>query len=862
MKRVTQGGDINFNVTDVKGLGENYAFRFYTTDSNKYIVKVDGDADEGIIRLEWDELKTLGDGVLCYYADNLEPDEEYSDGTFNRTFGGTTQWYIVTGNSGGGSSEEISELSDRLDAEIARSSAQDTQHNNLIAANTHEIQNLGDRLYTDTYTKAEVDRKIAEAEMGGELPSGIVIDANYNHTDNNFTNAEKTKLDGIATGAEVNVQADWNVTDTSSDAYIQHKPTIPTKTSDLTNDSNFVVDANYVHTDNNYTTTEKTKLEGLSNYNDTALSNRVTATETALSNTYRKNETYSQTEVDNLIDGIDSGDAVGVQSIVQTTTSTESGGTNIITSTLTDGTTSTFQIRNGLRGEKGDQGDTILVDSQYNPITDIVNDLSSGGSNKMLSAQMGLVLRSNIEKLFTNQQTMLSAMANLAFSSERPVLQQPTWPTITYNVTLDQTGLTNCTASSVGLISAGDDLVITLNPSEGYTMAGVTVTVSTTSGTVTQSESGRQKIVTVSNVNANVTVTLSATAIEIPSTLSLNLTGCTCSSHSDGDTITKNSTISVVLNANANYQLIQNGITVTGGTAQTTISNDGGTATISIIVNGDVTVTAVAETSLSYVTDGLVFHLDGTDVGNVSGAWVDKIGGITFKNNGNCTPELGSNNTQIGWAFPTETPKGYFAVMDGSSWDSTADGSKVMTNLVTENGVTHFIIGTASGTTIGSKDVTIEVVAKLADNMTNTKSFIFMGSQQSSSATDWNAPYMDINTQSALLRLYGNSSKHWSYTATYNQKATVSMSSGRAYANGNSLSSVAFTSKHADTNEGGVFVGATRGSGYTSPTNIFSGSIYAVRIYNRVLTANEVLHNQYVDNQLYELGLSITDPIS
>lgn len=44
---------------------------------------------------------------------------------------------------------------------------------------------------------------------------------------NDFTSAEKTKLAGIASGAEVNVQADWNVTDTSSDAYIKNKPTIP-----------------------------------------------------------------------------------------------------------------------------------------------------------------------------------------------------------------------------------------------------------------------------------------------------------------------------------------------------------------------------------------------------------------------------------------------------------------------------------------------------------------------------------------------------------------------------------------------------------------------------------------------------------
>ncbi|MCM1234798.1 MAG: hypothetical protein NC489_32245, partial [Ruminococcus flavefaciens] len=45
---------------------------------------------------------------------------------------------------------------------------------------------------------------------------------------NDYTTAEKNKLAGIATGAEVNVQVDWNVTDTTSDAYIKNKPTIPT----------------------------------------------------------------------------------------------------------------------------------------------------------------------------------------------------------------------------------------------------------------------------------------------------------------------------------------------------------------------------------------------------------------------------------------------------------------------------------------------------------------------------------------------------------------------------------------------------------------------------------------------------------
>lgn len=44
-------------------------------------------------------------------------------------------------------------------------------------------------------------------------------------TQKNFTTALKTKLDGIASGAEVNVQSDWNVTDTASDAFIKNKPT-------------------------------------------------------------------------------------------------------------------------------------------------------------------------------------------------------------------------------------------------------------------------------------------------------------------------------------------------------------------------------------------------------------------------------------------------------------------------------------------------------------------------------------------------------------------------------------------------------------------------------------------------------------
>ena len=68
-------------------------------------------------------------------------------------------------------------------------------------------------------------------------------------SDTNFTQEEKTKLANIATGAEVNVNADWNAT--TGDAAILNKP------------ENLVQDANYTHTDNNYTTEEKQKLSGI-----------------------------------------------------------------------------------------------------------------------------------------------------------------------------------------------------------------------------------------------------------------------------------------------------------------------------------------------------------------------------------------------------------------------------------------------------------------------------------------------------------------------------------------------------------------------------------------------------------------------
>ena len=64
--------------------------------------------------------------------------------------------------------------------------------------------------------------------------------------------------------------------------------------------------------------------------------------------------------VEQILDAIASGAlaGIGIESLEQTTISTDDSGINIWTATLTDGSTYQFEVRNGQRGEKGLQGAT------------------------------------------------------------------------------------------------------------------------------------------------------------------------------------------------------------------------------------------------------------------------------------------------------------------------------------------------------------------------------------------------------------------------------------------------------------------------------------------------------------------------
>lgn len=84
-----------------------------------------------------------------------------------------------------------------------------------------------------TLPNANVPTKVSELENDADY----AVDANYVHTDNNYTTAEKEKLSSIAVGAQVNVKSDWNAT--SGDAQILNKPT---KVSDFTNDTGYLTE--------------------------------------------------------------------------------------------------------------------------------------------------------------------------------------------------------------------------------------------------------------------------------------------------------------------------------------------------------------------------------------------------------------------------------------------------------------------------------------------------------------------------------------------------------------------------------------------------------------------------------------------
>ena len=93
----------------------------------------------------------------------------------------------------------------------------------LDAAETYTDGEIGDLQINGSYVSNAL--RLFLENSGGSIDSYAVPEATTS-ANGLMSASDKTKLNGIATGAEVNVQSDWNQTTTTADDYIKNKPTL------------------------------------------------------------------------------------------------------------------------------------------------------------------------------------------------------------------------------------------------------------------------------------------------------------------------------------------------------------------------------------------------------------------------------------------------------------------------------------------------------------------------------------------------------------------------------------------------------------------------------------------------------------
>lgn len=157
-----------------------------------------------------------------------------------------------SGGGGGGGTTDYNDLTNKPVLNSNYSTSQTPNASEIIKGtiSLHKISKTGN--YNDLLNKPDLDfiPNSEKGKAGGvatlgtdskitstELPNNLVYDSNYVHTDNNFSNTYKDKLESVQEGAQVNVIE--KVQKNGVDLDITNKTvniTVPTKTSDLVND--------------------------------------------------------------------------------------------------------------------------------------------------------------------------------------------------------------------------------------------------------------------------------------------------------------------------------------------------------------------------------------------------------------------------------------------------------------------------------------------------------------------------------------------------------------------------------------------------------------------------------------------------
>lgn len=365
-----------------------------------------------------------------------------------------------------------------------------------------------------------------------------------------------------------------------------------------------------------------------------------------------------------------------------------------------------------------------------------------------------------------------------------------------YSITWSGTGYTK--SNSVPSVNAGASFTSTITANTGFNITAVTVTM----GGETVQGAWSNGTVTIPNVTGDIVITVTTSQITVSSISVVYTQSGTVYDTDSLDSLKSDLVVTAtfmdsstgVIDA-ADYTLSG---TLTVGTSTITVSYAGLTTTFNVTV-----------TEYSYITDGLVMWLDG---------------------------EYNSTNGTHATSLTT------WVDQTGNGWDWTNRGGATVStkSIVFSGGDTSNFNGSA----VPQNVVMMELVYKVANNGGGVVLAGFgrtsIGNISIASATGKLSFHTSTGSGEST-----NTAFEIGYDDTIHSVNSAGYVDGEAYTT---------TTSAADWQYANPSVGYYRGSTGSQIQYKYTGEIYCIRLYSRVLTAAEIAHNFAIDAERFGIG--------
>lgn len=195
MKRI-KNADINFKLNTKLINIDNFSIRFYTVAPKTFfIAKTQNDVIESggtvikdyIIKLDWTELKNIGEGVMQYDAESYVDDADYLDSLYNRSITRTTEYYI--------------------DSEIRIEPEKEKSYGEMIEAISSATETeIANRISADTELTTVIEDEVTRAS-GVESEISATVASNYSAL-TTAIEVEETRAQGQETALNEKIEAE------------------------------------------------------------------------------------------------------------------------------------------------------------------------------------------------------------------------------------------------------------------------------------------------------------------------------------------------------------------------------------------------------------------------------------------------------------------------------------------------------------------------------------------------------------------------------------------------------------------------------------------------------------------------------